>query len=402
MKDGKLSVGIIGVGRRGVYFGNPYLCEAGGYYISCVCDLYEDLVEDAIKEIGGDIAGYTDIDAFLAHPNLDAVIVATNDKTHAEVTYKVHAAKKHVFLEKPMAQTIEDCDGLIDAWSGETVFMVGLELRYCTLMQECKKIMERGDIGRVIMANVVDNVSVGGNFYYHGARRKEAYIKSLILEKGTHSLDLANWLINDSPVKVYASGALDVFGGDGEDILCIDCEKAGTCPYFRDRRYYVTDYGKESERVLDGDRCVYSKECETHDNSIVLVDYEHGARMSYTECHFTPEYTREFMFIGDKGKMTAFYNNEQEFKIMVWKRHEKEPVYYYPPKIEDDHVASHGGGDIGIVKEFGSRIRAGTPCMVGIKGARDSAAIAIAAYESEKCGGPVVIPHRHIFEGDEL
>ncbi len=401
MKDGKFSVGIIGVGKRGVYFGNPNLCAAGGYYVSCVCDLKEEMVDRAIEELGDDVTGYTDIDAFLAHPDLDAVVVVTDDKSHAEVTMKVHAAKKHVFLEKPMAQTIEDCDMLVDAWTGETVFMVGLELRYCTLMQQCKEIMNRGDIGKVIVANVVDNVSVGGNYFFHNHWRKESFVKSLVLQKGTHSLDLANWIIDDSPVKVYASSGLDVFGGDGEDIRCVDCDKAETCPYFRNREFYVTDYGKESQKRLDGDRCVYSGECEVHDNAIVLVNYEHGARMSYIECHFTPEYTREFTFIGDKGKMTAFYNNEQEFKIMVWKRHEEKPVYYYPQKVTGNGAAAHAGGDIGIIKEFGRRIREGKPCMVGIKGARDSAAIAIAAYESEKNGMPVNIPKGHAFEGDE-
>ncbi len=403
MKDGKFSVGIIGVGKRGIYFGCKDLCEAGGYYISCVCDIKQEIVEHAIEELGEGVTGYTDIDAFLAHPDLDAVVIATDDKSHAEVTLKVHAAKKHIFLEKPLAQTIEDCDKMIDAWTGETVFTVGLELRYCTLMQECKKIMERGDIGRVIMANVIDNVSVGGNYFFHTNNwRKQENIKSLVLQKGTHSLDLANWLIDDSPVKVYASSGMDVFGGDAEDIRCIDCDKADTCHYFRNREFYVGDYGKENTKRLDGDRCVYSKECDVHDNAIILVDYEHGARMSYIECHFTPEYTREFTFIGDKGKMTAFYDNAQNFKIMVWKRHEAEPVYYYPPKAVGAGAAAHGGGDIGIIKEFGRRVREGKPVMLGLKGARDSAAIGAAAYESEKCGAPVCIPKSRAFEGEEL
>jgi predicted dehydrogenase len=51
-------------------------------------------------------------------------------------------------LEKPMAQTIKECDAMIAAWKKSgAVFMVGLELRYCTLCQEMKAILERGEIG---------------------------------------------------------------------------------------------------------------------------------------------------------------------------------------------------------------------------------------------------------------
>lgn len=399
MKEGKFNIGIIGLGSRGVYFGGEEFRELGQYNLTCVCDIVPELVDNALNKFGPEVTGYTDVDEFLKHPDLDAVIVASNDKTHAEIAVKVLKAKKHLYLEKPMAQTIEDCDRIIEAWEGsDTVFMVGLELRYCSLMQDVKKIVERGDIGKIILGMIADNVSVGGFYYFHGPRRRKEYVKSLILEKGTHSLDLANWIINDTPYKVYASGGLDVFGGDEPaDKKCIDCEKGAECYYNRTVGQYVMDYGVIEKTKKD--LCVYSEACEVADNGLLIVDYEHGARLSYMECHFTPEYSREFTFIGDKGKLTAFYNNEQEFKIMVWKRFEKEPVYYYPEKVIG--VGGHGGGDHGIIKKFSSLVLEGKPCMVGVKGARDSAAIAIAAFESEESGMPVFIPKGKAVEGIE-
>ncbi len=395
MKNARYSLGIIGVGPRGAYFGSEHFQEIGNYDLTCVCDVNPEFVNDAIQKFGAHVKGYTDVDAFLQHPDLDAVIVATNDKTHREVAVKVLKAKKHLYLEKPMAQTIEDCDEIVDAWEGsDTVFMVGLELRHCSLMKDVKKIVERGDIGNIKIASVVDNVSVGGNFYYHSERKKKEYIVSLILEKGTHSLDLANWIIGASPVKVYSSGGLDVFGGDvSDDKLCIDCQE--DCPYQRNKSPYYLDYGQRAKRVRK-DKCVYSKECDVPDNSLVIVDYDNGARLSYMECHFTPEYTREFTFVGDKGKLTAFYDNEQNFKIMVWKRHEAEPVYYYPEK----QTGGHGGGDDAIIEKFSEYVLNGKTGMYGIKGARDSAAIAIAAAKSEASGMPVMIPVSKAMEGE--
>jgi predicted dehydrogenase len=94
------------------------------------------------------------------------------------------------------------------------------------------------------------------------------------------------------------------------------------------------------------------------------------------------------MFTGTKGKITGFYNNEQDFKITVMKRHSKEVQTYYPER----RSGGHGGGDTSIVRTFVDLIKKGEPAMPGIWGARDSAAIAIAASESAETGLPVSIP----------
>jgi len=388
MKGDRYSVGILGLGGRGVEFGGKGFERNGGFYVSCICDIDKMKVEAANK-VFPKAAGYTDINSFLSHNDLDVVVIATPDRTHAECTLKTLSANKHIYLEKPMAQSIEDCDAMIKAWDGTgVVFMVGFELRYCTLMRDCKKIIGNSDVGRIITGTVIDNVSVGGQYYFHGPRRRKDYIVSLLLEKGTHSLDLANWLIDATPRRVYASGALDVFGGDmPNDKRCVNCEERSTCHYYINHERFNSDYGTLSVP----DYCVYAKECDVSDNSIVLIDYDSGARLAYLECHFTPEYTREFMFVGDKGKIEALYNNEQDFKIKVWKRHEKEPKIYYPEKITNGW-SGHGGGDEGIIQEFYNLLRVGKPSLKGIKGARDSAAIAIAAFESEQTGKAVMIP----------
>lgn len=398
MKNGKYGIGILGLGSRGVHFGGQSFVQYGNCYIACICDTQQAKCEAAKAFLGKDIRSYTDIDAFLQDPELDAVVVTTPDFAHAACAEAVLKAKKHLYLEKPMAQTIEDCDRMIEAWNGSgVVFMVGLELRYCTLMEKTKALMAAGEIGRVRIGAVRDNVSVGGDYFYHNSYRRTDYVKTLVLQKGTHSLDLANWLVDSTPVKVYSSAGLDVFGGtEPSDKHCSDCDKAATCHYFRDVNEVRAGLDKTIRNTQD--LCVYAEECDVADNSLVLIDYASGARISYMECHFTPEYTREFMFIGDKGKIEAFFNNEQDFTIKVWKRHEAEPVWYYPEKSE----GGHGGGDSGIIRDFFAQLDAGKPSMKGVKGARDSAAIAIAAYESEKSGMPVSIPLVEYPEGVEI
>ncbi|MFW6270506.1 MAG: Gfo/Idh/MocA family protein [Bacillota bacterium] len=380
----KIGIGVLGLGGRGVYFAGKKIGGHKDCQLVGLCDIDEKKIETA-QNILGEVSGTTSIEEFLQFPGLDAVVICTPDHTHADMCIKVLKAEKHVYLEKPMAQKIEDCDRMIDVWKESgVVFMVGLELRYCTLMQDMKKLIEQGEVGDIKIGNVVDNVSVGGDYYYHGKRRKKEYVKSLILEKGTHSLDLTNWLVDSSPVRVYCSAGLDVFGGnEPNDKRCRDCEKQNTCPYYIE----VQPAPKKQD-----DLCVYAKECDVHDNSQVLIDYEDGTRINYMECHFTPEYNREFTFVGNKGKIYGFYNNEQEFKIRVQKRHSRKWDVYFPERTS----GGHGGGDNAIINEFVEYVKKGKPAAPGIKGARDSAAIGIAAAESAETGMPVEIPLKDI------
>ena len=58
------------------------------------------------------------------------LVAATNDAAHGANGLEVLRMRKHLFLEKPMAQTIRECDDMIEAWkNSKVVFMVGLELR---------------------------------------------------------------------------------------------------------------------------------------------------------------------------------------------------------------------------------------------------------------------------------
>jgi predicted dehydrogenase len=392
MAHKKIGIGLLGTGNRGVYFGGAYFGKHPDCEIVGLCDIRPESLAFA-KEKLGDIPATESLEQFLQLPGLDAVVICSNDHAHTEHTIASLKAGKHVYLEKPMAQSIEDCDLMAQAGlEAKRVFMVGLELRYCSLMEDMKRLISSGEIGDIKLGNVIDNVSVGGDYYYHGPRRRKDYVKSLILEKGTHSLDLANWLIDASPVKVYCSSGLDVFGGSApNDKRCRTCDETASCAYYVDNRKGLEmDYG--GVRLKD-DLCVYAEEIDTHDNGIVLVDYDNGARLSYLESHFTPEYTREFMFTGTKGKITGFYNNEQDFKITIMKRHSKEVQTYYPER----RSGGHGGGDTSIVRTFVDLIKNGEPAMPGIWGARDSAAIAIAATESAETGLPVSIPVNDLF-----
>jgi len=383
----KMKVGVVGLGTRGRYlaraFQNHPACE-----LVAACDIKQEATEHARPDLGDEITYYITQEEMCQNEDLDIGIVATYDPSHRENAILFLEHNLHVYLEKPMAQSIADCDAILAAWEKSTsTLMVGLELRFCTLCQEVHRLLETGVIGEVKLGMSVDNVSVGGAYYYHNNRRRKDFIKSLILEKGTHTLDLMNWFIGSNPVRVYGEGGLDVFGGDeSNDKRCRDCDEKETCPHYLDVTKFIYDYGEKAKHASDG--CVYAQEVDVDDNCVITVRYENGAKMTYTECHFTPDYNRHFTLIGDKGRLYAFYNNEQEFVIQVQDRFSKETQEYHPPKAP----GGHGGGDPRILEEFIGLAKENAHVCPGAIDARNSAAIAIAATESCESGVPEMIP----------
>jgi predicted dehydrogenase len=382
-----MNVGVVGVGSRGRYLARAF-SQRPETNLVAVCDVSEQAIQHAREELGPDVHYYPDLEEMCQREPLQIGVVASWDPAHRDhaVTFLNHDL--HVYHEKPMAQSIEDCDDILRAWEGSTgTLLVGLELRYCTLCQEVRKLLDADEIGDVKLGMAVDNVSVGGRYYYHNNRRLKSFINSLMLEKGTHTLDLMNWFIGSTPTRVFAEGGLDVYGGnEANDKRCRDCERKETCPDFLDVSKFIYDYGEKAKHAMDF--CAYAQEVDVDDNCLVTVRYENGAKMSYMECHFTPDYNRHFTLVGDKGRLYAFYNNEQEFVIRVHKRFEKDPVEYHPPKAP----GGHGGGDPRILDEFIARAGRNEHSCPGAVDARNSAVIAIAAAKSCETNLPVNVP----------
>ena len=200
-----------------------------------------------------------------------------------------------------------------------------------------------------------------------------------------HTIDLLNWFMGGNPNRVFASGGLDYYGGkESPEKRCRDCEQADTCHYFMKTSGLFSATG--AARLEDG--CVWSSDIDVNDNSQVLIDYDNGARATYMECHFTPEYTREFTLVGTEGKMTAFFNNECDFLIRITGRTGGK-VYEERPASEG---GGHGGSDEGLIRFFLEAVETGRTPLSYLVGARNATAVGAAGEESIETGMPVAIP----------
>lgn len=345
---------IIGLGARGLYFAQLY--DRAGFELRALCDCDPQVLEAARARHGDGAAYFRDVETLLREAEIDAVIVTTSDPHHVEPTLAALRAGKHVLVEKPLCQSVAEAQKLVNAARDATgIMLVGFELRECIVFRRMKQFLDEERIGEVKLAHCFDNVSAGGGYFFHDPSKQSAFFKSLLLQKATHSLDLLNWFVGSVPVAVYGTGGRDVFGGGRDytgrevesDRHCGACPVAADCPYFIDAARFRLDYGAT---VQVADACVWRRDMDLNDNAQLAITYQNGVKATFQECHFTPDYTREFTLIGTRGKMTGFYDNEGRFSIRIDERHAADA------RSEEWKPASpgggHGGGDEALRAEF--------------------------------------------------
>ena len=106
--------------------------------------------------------------------------------------------------------------------------------------------------------------------------------------------------------------------------------------------------------------CVFRKEVNVPDNYTCIFQLDNGVTVSYNECHFTPDYHRNYTFIGTEGRIE---NSEIESTVKLWKRGQgrhDQPVAVYDMLnglTRDQLEIGHGGADPQIYAEFIRLIR---------------------------------------------
>ena len=114
-----------------------------------ICDLDPKLLEAAKRDHPAARTG-SDLDAMLARPDLDAILVATPPSRHHAMALAALRAGKHVWVEKPLALTAADGRELVDAAraAGKTLF-VDETFLYDPLVREMKRVIDAGELGDV-------------------------------------------------------------------------------------------------------------------------------------------------------------------------------------------------------------------------------------------------------------
>jgi predicted dehydrogenase len=151
----KINVAFIAAGSRGYYLMERlYRGSADLVQVTGVCETYTGNLTrgvERVKTMGGNTPkSYTDYREVLADPSVDAVIIATPEHLHHSMTLAAIKARKHIYVEKPIAHTVEEGAEIVKAAQNyDRIIQVGTQNRSNPLYQKAKEMVDSGMIGDV-------------------------------------------------------------------------------------------------------------------------------------------------------------------------------------------------------------------------------------------------------------
>jgi UDP-N-acetylglucosamine 3-dehydrogenase len=192
----RIKCGVIGLG----WFGEHHidtLKELPLAEVKAVCTRREGHLKDIAKKYNIP-QHYTDYHELLADEDIDLVSIVTHVKDHKQIIIDALKAGKHVFVEKPMADNVEECDEIIKAVKDtDKFFMIGHICRFGVDYATAKEEIKSGKIGKILSIHAKRNLA---------GWITESHLQkiSALFGDGIHDLDIALWYAQSKPVSVYA------------------------------------------------------------------------------------------------------------------------------------------------------------------------------------------------------
>lgn len=203
----RLRVGIAGLGRLGKRHAEALAFRTRHVELVAACSPVEAERDLARTELGVERL-YSDFDAFLADPAIDAVVLVTPTSLHADQTIAALKAGKHVFVEKPLALNVPDCERVlaVAAQHPQQVAMVGFVRRFDPSYAAAAQAVEAGEIGRpfLVRSQTCDQNDPDGFFV-----RFAPTSGGIFMDCSVHDIDLARWLLGrPKATRAFASGTI--------------------------------------------------------------------------------------------------------------------------------------------------------------------------------------------------
>jgi len=245
MKENKLPVGAIGLGRLGYLHAANLATKINSINLVAVAEQYDTVREKFSSEF--DVKAYKDYHDLISNPEIKAVVITTPTSTHVEIAKEAINAGKYVFTEKPTSDTLAGAKELYEFVEKKDAFLqVGFMMRFYPGHVGAKQNILNGKIGKPAYFQSCGRDS--------GVPKLEFVKKSggLIYDMMIHDLDLARWYLQSDPIKVYAQGGVlmhDCLKGidldeaivivDFEDDKMATLEVSRNCKYGYDARHEI-------------------------------------------------------------------------------------------------------------------------------------------------------------------
>jgi predicted dehydrogenase len=223
----QVRLGIIGPGSRGQQDMRTFLRVPGVKFVA-LCDVYEPRFAQARKITGEETPAFRDYRQFMDVKDMDAVVVATPLSFHKDHIIAALQSGRHVYGEKSLALTVEDCNRVVEAVqrSGKR-YQVGLQYHYAPWLRETLTRIKDGKLGKVTQIyatwhrnnnwrRAVPDPKLERLINW---RLYREFSGGLLAELGSHHINFANEVFGGAPESVVGSGGVDYWkdGRETED-----------------------------------------------------------------------------------------------------------------------------------------------------------------------------------------
>lgn len=205
-----IGIGVIGYGYWGPNLVRNFYASRNARVVM-VCDQQSKLLGD-VPRVYPNVHVTTNVDELLGCSDIAAVALATPVDTHYALAKRVLEAGKHVWIEKPMAETSAQCEGLIQlARSRGLLVHVDHTFIYTAPIRKLRQLIEAGELGQLYY---YDSVRVNLGLFQHDV--------NVLWDLAVHDLSIMDYLIDEKPICVSSTGVKSV-EGQPESIGYLTC-----------------------------------------------------------------------------------------------------------------------------------------------------------------------------------
>jgi predicted dehydrogenase len=307
-----------------------------------VADVIESRAQHFAREYGAE--AYLDYRRLLDRRDVSVVHICTPSGLHAQMAIDALQAGKHVLVEKPMALTLQDADRMLS--TAHTVgrrLCVVLQNRYNPPMQDLRRVVDEGRLGRLLLGNATIRWYRPQEYYEDGWHGTWAMDGGALMNQSIHHIDALQWLMGEIE-SVFAYTATLGHRMEAED--------TGVA---------VIRFKSGALGVIEGSTITYPQNLE---GSVALFGERGSVKVGGTALN-----------------RKVFWKIEGELE------HEKELLTHE----QLDPLSVYGFSHKAVIADMIASIRDGRePRTNGIE-ARRSVAVVLAIYESARTGGPVAM-----------
>ena len=214
-----IRVAVIGCGKIAQVRHLPEYATNPNAQLVAYYDKNSQRAHEVAAQYGGKV--YDSYFDLLKDPEIDAVSVCVENRSHAEMTTAALYAGKHVLCEKPMAVTLAECESMVAAAEfNNRHLMIGHNMRFDPVHRRAKELLEQGVIGDVITFRTglgtsgPEGWSMEGNWFFD----KKKAVMGALSDLGIHKIDLMQYLTGQTVIETTAK-ILTLNKHDREDHL---------------------------------------------------------------------------------------------------------------------------------------------------------------------------------------